>query len=106
MHRYVVITQFTRTLRDQFATDSETGRDILYYYDLVPESLSRGVRNPYQCFYADTQESADSLAKEILRNNPTATVSVAKIETMYTAKKQANVTILTAKYTDQGLVPV
>lgn len=103
--RYVVITKYYHTLRDRFMADSETGRDVLYFHDLLPEGLSREVRNPHQCLYTETEEQATMLAKEILRKNPGVTTSVAEIHTIYTAKKPPNIQILTAKFTDKGLVP-
>lgn len=104
-YRYVIITQFAQALRDRFTNDSETGRDLMYFHDLVPEGLTREVSRPHQCLYAETQEQADTIAKEVLRRNPSVTVSVGTITTIYTAKKPPNIQILTAKFTDQGLVP-
>jgi hypothetical protein len=104
-YRYTIITQYSAALRDRFMNDSQTGQDILYFHDLVPEGLSREIRNPHQCLYAETEERADIIAKDILRRNPGVTVSVGSITTIYTAKKPSKVDILTAKFTDQGLVP-
>jgi hypothetical protein len=104
--RFLIITQYVHTVRDRFAVDSETGRDLLYFHDVPPtEGLSRELRLPHQVLYAETEEAANAIARNVLFKNPGVTTYVGKIDTMFSAKTPPKVDVLTAKYTAKGLVP-